>query len=112
MKEKIMKSNSYTKGLLLLIALFLGIIACKPSLQSDSAVAQSSAKLNLLVLCDDCVTQTSSTHGLIILDQNIGKVWAYPGTQRGGAYSKGVDGTPIYLGMMNTVGGTLQIQKQ
>ena len=98
-----MQSNAYTKGLLLLIALFLGIIACRPSFQSDSALAQNSAKMNIQVLCSSCsIPQAQSTAHLIILDQNTGKVWAY----------RELNQTPIYMGLMNEIGKPLQNQKE
>jgi hypothetical protein len=103
-----MKSTAYTKGLLLLIALFLGIIACRPSVQSDSARAQNSAKLNLQVLCETCLI--SGRPFLVTLDQNTGKVWAYSAGRQGEGLT-GILGEPIYLGTMSEVGKPLQIQK-
>lgn len=106
-----MKSSAYTKGLLLLIALFLGVIACRPSFQSDLASAQTSAKLNVQVLCDTCtIRERPQEPFLVMLDQNTGKVWAYSAGRMGSAMN-GIQGEPIYLGTMSEVGKSLQIQK-
>ena len=103
-----MKSNKYTGGLLLLIALFLGILACKPS---DSGLAQTSPKLNLQVLCETCTISQSPKEGfLVMLDQNTGKVWAYSAGEPGRG-STGIQGQPIYLGTMSELGKPLQTQR-
>lgn len=103
-----MKSTAYMKGVLLLIALFLGIIACRPSFQSESALAQTAAKLNIQVLCESCrMPADETTSYMIILDQTTGKVWAYKRLDVNAGKVWTLNEAAVYLGTMNEVGKPL-----
>lgn len=90
-----MKTNTYTNGILLVIALLLGLVAYRTGFQPNSVSAQTAVKINTQVLCSSCgIRQAPSTAHMIILDQNTGKVWAY----------RDLDAAPVYLGVMSEPG--------
>ena len=71
-----MRIDTYTKTILTVIALFLGVIALRPMLQPMPASAQSSL---------DGVQFTPASSSFNAFDAKSGDVWLY--SYEGGAYS-------------------------
>jgi len=95
-----MKFDSFVKVMLVLIALFLGIIALKPFFETQFATENLGGKKDYIqVWCSSCVIPglPYKSH-FIFFNSNTGDIWAYSDEALAGKSN------PIYLGRLKALG--------
>jgi len=100
-----MKTDSFTKVLLVLIALFLGVIALRPFLQPELAVGSPGGKFDYVQAWETSISTVGvgSREGLlinnsIIFDSRTGDLWGYTREALNGKKN------PEYLGTVTDLG--------
>jgi hypothetical protein len=96
-----MKLKMLCAGLLGVVITLVGALIMQDHAVYPAKVL-AAGDLNVSVLCSSCSLVRGGEGGMILLDQNSGKVWLYSDAALLGV------GTPKYVGKINELGGPLQ----